>query len=121
MRLELVTQEGTRRVYTKLQVVTTTKLNMRLTVTNKSIADPTWKTALISKDRALDDTLTLQLFSLTTDRLHRAKLHKKIMTLDTKVNTILTPLIDTFEYQHIIQKFDYQHVTDEQAAKYSSK
>ena len=97
MRLELVTQEGTRRVYKKLQVLTTTKLNMRLTVTNKSIADPTWKTALISKDIGhWMIPSQSNLFSLTADRLHRAKLHKKIMTLDTKVNTMLTPLIDTF-------------------------
>lgn len=117
----MATQGVTHRAYKELHALASTKWNMRLNIMDKTIANPKWKSTLIIKDEALEETLRIQIFILSNDRIHRANIDKNLLTLNTKVDTTLTPLLDTFEYQHIIQKFDDQYVTDEQAAKYCSK
>ena len=68
---------------------------MRLNIIDKTIADPTWKSSIISKDKVLEDIISRKRFALTNDRLHRAKIDKKLLTLDTKVDIMFTPLLDT--------------------------
>ena len=121
MRHELSTQGDTRREYKKLQVQKTTVVNKRLVKMDKTIADPEWKTTLEAKNKALEVALTNQSFTITTDRLHRTKLEKQIKTLDTKVDTMFTPLRDIFEYQNIIQQFDDPCETDKETAQYNSR
>ena len=86
-----------------------------------TIADPAWKTSLFAKTTALEDTLTNQKFAITADQLHRTRLEELLTALNTKVDTIFTPLNDTFEYQHIMQLFDDQCDTDKETALFNAK
>ena len=87
---------------------------------DKTIADLEWKSTFKAKNKVLEAVLTNQGFTITTGRLHCTKLEKQLKTLDTKVDTMFTPLRDAFEYQHIIQQFNDQCDTDKETAKYNS-
>ena len=104
-----------------MQVKKTTAFNKRLSELTLTIADPDWKNSLVAKNTALEDTLTNQQFAITVDQLHRSRLEKLITALDTKVDTMFTPLRDTFEYQHIIQQFDDQCHTDKDTTLFNAK
>ena len=86
-----------------------------------TIADPEWKTSLVAKNKAIKVTLTNQKFAIITGQLHRTRIEKQLTSLDTKVDTMFTPLKDTFEYQHIMQIFDDQCETDKETALFNSK
>ena len=64
----------------------------------------------------LESNLTATNTLLITDRLHRANIDTALTKLNTKVDTIFTLLLDTFDHKSIVQKFLGQHSADDIAA-----
>jgi len=121
LRQEMREQGVTRRAYKKLQATQTTVINNRLTSLTKAITDPDWKTTLETKNKALEEIILKQKGALVNNQLHMTRMEREFKALNTKVDSMFTPLRDTFEYQHIIQQFDEQHNADTTTALFNAK
>ena len=90
----LTDQDKIRRAEKEQQTLTSSQLTMRLESINKKIANPPWTNTLLVKYEALKTSLTNTDNILTNDRLNRTKTDSALITLNTKVDTMFTPLLD---------------------------
>ena len=87
-------QDKIRRAEKEQQTLTSDQLTMRLGSINKQIANPPWTNTLLIKYEALKASLTNTDNILTNDRLNFTETDSALITLNTKVDTMFTPLLD---------------------------
>ena len=103
-----------------LQRLTNDKQNVVNNRQDKNIEDPKWKKTLVAKDTELELHLKNLNLKQTALRLKLTKIKQDIVDLTAKVETMFTPIEDTFAYKNMMIQIDALKKADAEATTHCS-